>query len=119
MKTGISKKDKTTAIYFNESEKWIEVQTYNTDLKKRLSAYAVQYPEHCQVIDDNEMGELIFRIEKGRLSFRLPAPYTDERRKAASDYAKEHGITARSPVLENPILDESIQDSPAEENWAQ
>ena len=61
MKTGISKKDKTTAIYFNESEKWIEVQTYNTDLKKRLSSYAVQYPEHCQVIDDNEMGELIFR----------------------------------------------------------
>ena len=119
MKTGLSKKDKTTAIYFNESEKWIEIQTYNTDLKKRLSAYAVQYPEHCQVIDDNEMGELIFRIAKGRFSFRLTAPYMDERRKAASDYAKKHGITARSPVLENPILDESTQDSPAEENRAQ
>lgn len=119
MKTGLFKKDKTTAIYFNEADRWIEVQTYNTDLKKRLSAYAVQYPEHCQLIDDNEMGELIFRIAKGRFSFRLTAPYTDERRKAASNYAKEHGIKAPLPVSVNPTLDKSTQDSPAEENRAQ
>ena len=119
MKTGISKKDKTTAIYFNESDRWIDVQTYNTDLKTRPSAYAVQYPENCQMIDDNEMGELIFRIEKGRFCFRLTAPYTGERRKTASEYAKEHGIAARSPVVENPTLDKSTQDSPAEENRAQ
>ena len=119
MKTGISKKDKTTAIYFNEADRWIEVQTYNTDLKKRLSAYAVQYPAYCQLIDDNEMGELIFRIEKGRFSFRLTAPYTGERRKAASEYAKEHGIAARSPVWENPMLVKATQDSPTEENPTQ
>ncbi len=119
MKTGLSKKDKTTAIYFNEADRWVEVQNYNTDLKKRLSAYAAEYPQHCRQIDDNEMGELIFLIEKGRFSFRLTAPYTDERRKAASDYAKEHGIAARSPVSEKPTLDESTQDSPAEENPTQ
>ena len=44
MKTGLSKKDKNTAIYFNEADRWIEVQTYNTDLKKRLSAYAAEHP---------------------------------------------------------------------------
>ena len=65
------------------------------------------------------MGELIFLIEKGRFSFRLTVPYTNERRKAASEYAKEHGIAARSPVLENPTLDESTQDLPTEENPTQ
>lgn len=119
MKTGLSKKDKTTAIYFDEADRWIEVQTYNTDLKKRLSAYAIEHPQHCKQIDDNEMGELIFLIEKGRFSFRLTAPYTNERRKAASEYAREHGINARSPVLENPTLEESTQVSPAEENPTQ
>ena len=33
MKTALSKKVKTIAIYFNESDRWIEVQTYNTDQK--------------------------------------------------------------------------------------
>lgn len=119
MKTGLSKKDKTTAIYFNEADRWIEVQTYNTDLKKRLSAYAAEHPQHCRQIDGNEMGELIFLIEKGRFGFRLTAPYTDERRKVASDYAKEHGINAQLPISVNPILDKSTQDSPAEENPTQ
>jgi len=32
---------------------------------------------------------LTFEIEKGRLSFRLTAPYSAERRKAASEYAKK------------------------------
>ena len=31
-------------------------------------------------------------IEKGRLSFRLTAPYSEERRKAASKRAKQNGI---------------------------
>lgn len=33
MKTGLSKKQKTTTIYFNEADNMIEVCTYNTDLK--------------------------------------------------------------------------------------
>jgi len=31
-----------------------------------------------------------FDIEKGRLSFRLTAPYSEERREAARRYAKEN-----------------------------
>ena len=37
---------------------------------------------------DDEQGGLTFEIEKGRLSFRLTAPYSEERRKAASERAK-------------------------------
>ena len=66
----------------------IEVQTHNTDLKKRLMAFAAKYPQCCRQTDDDEQGELTFEIEKGRLSFRLTAPYSKERKQAASDYAK-------------------------------
>ena len=91
MKTGLTKRQKTTAIFFDEYGDLIEVQTHNTDLKKRLTKYAAQYPEHCRQTDDNEQGGLTFEIEKGRLSFRLTAPYSEERRKAYSEYAKENG----------------------------
>lgn len=92
MKTGLTKRQKTTAIYFDEYGDLIEVQTHNTELKKRLTQFAAKYPEHCRQTDDDEQCCLTFEIEKGRLSFRLTAPYSADRRKAASDYAKENGM---------------------------
>lgn len=92
MRTGLTKKEKTTAIYFDEYGNMIEVQTHNTDLKKRLTAFAKKHPECCRQIDDDEQGELTFEIEKGRLSFRLTAPYSEERKRAASEWAKKHGL---------------------------
>ena len=91
MRTGLTKKQKTTAIYFDEYGNMIE-QTHNTNLKKRLSAFALKYPECCRQIDDDEQGGLTFEIEKGRLSFRLTAPYSEERKRTASDWAKKNGI---------------------------
>ncbi len=92
MKTGLSKKDKTTKIYFNEDSPMIEVHTYNTDLKNRLSRYAGMYPGECRLIDDDEMGHMIFEIRKGRFCFKLTAPYSEERRKAARDLAKKENL---------------------------
>ena len=40
MRTGLTKKQKITVIYFDEYSRIIEVQTHNTDLKKRLAAFA-------------------------------------------------------------------------------
>ena len=92
MRTGLTKREKTTGIYFDEQSRIIEVQTHNTDLKKRLTAFAKEYPQCCRQIDDDEQGGLTFEIEKGRLSFRLTAPYSEERKQAASEWAKKNGI---------------------------
>ena len=92
MRTGLTKKQKTTVIYFEEHSRIIEVQTHNTDLKKRLTAFAAKYPQCCRQTDDDEQGGLTFEIEKVRLSFRLTAPYSEERRKAASERAKQNGV---------------------------
>lgn len=40
MRTGLTKRQKTTGIFFDEQSSIIEVQTHNTDLKKRLGTYA-------------------------------------------------------------------------------
>ena len=92
MRTGLTKKQKTTVIYFDEHSRIIEVQTHNTDLKKRLTAFSEKHPQCCRQTDDDEQGGLTFDIEKGRLSFRLTAPYSEERRRAASEQAKQNGI---------------------------
>ena len=101
MKTGLTKRQKTTAIYFDEYGDLIEVQTHNTELKKRLSKFAAMYPDHCRQTDDDEQGGLTFEIEKGRLSFRLSAPYSAERRKTYSKNAKEKGVKGSAKHQEN------------------
>ena len=77
----------------------IEVQTHNTDLKKRLTAFAAKYPQCRRQTDDDEQGGLTFEIEKGRLSFRLTVPYSEERRRAASEQAKQNGIHKKAADL--------------------
>ena len=92
MRTGLTKKQKTTAIYFDEYSRMIEVQTHNTNLKKLLTAFAVKYPQCCRQTDNDEQVGLSFEIEKGQLSFRLTAPYSEKRRSTASEQAKQNGI---------------------------
>ena len=95
MRTGLTKKQKTTVIYFDEHSRIIEEQTHKTDLKKRLTAFAAKHPQCCRQTGDDEQGGLTFEIEKGRLSFRLTVPYSEERRKAASKRAEIDGINGK------------------------
>lgn len=89
MRTGLTKRQKTTEIFFDETKSRITVYTHNTDLKKRLLAYSRKYPAVCKLTGyDPETGCKEFEIEKGRFSFRLTAPYREERRRAASEAAK-------------------------------
>ena len=60
MITGLTKKQKVTEVYYNAKDPTAEVYTHDTKLKKRLLAYAAQFPELCQQTDDDEQGGLRF-----------------------------------------------------------
>ena len=93
MRTGLTKREKTTDIWFDEKDPLIHIRTHNTALKKRLLAYSRRYPAICQQTDaDPETGCMEFVIRKGRFSFRLTVPYSAERRRAASEAAKKCGV---------------------------
>ena len=51
MRTGLTKQKKTTDIWFDEKDFLIHIRTHNTDLKKRLAAYAGQRPDQCRQTD--------------------------------------------------------------------
>ena len=71
MRTGLTKQEKTTEIYFDEKDP------------------TRKHPAVCKLTDvDPDTGCKEFEIEKGRFSFRLTAPYREERRRAASEAAK-------------------------------
>ena len=97
METGLTKKEKITEIFYNESDSIAEIYTHNTDLKKRLLAYAEKYPQLCLQTDDDGHGGLRFEINKRRLSIHLTAPPSPERREAASQWAKANGFGTKKP----------------------
>ena len=84
MKTGLTKKQKVTEVYYNAKDPTAEVYTHDTKLKKRLLTYASQFPALCQQTDGDEQGGLRFEIDKSRISIQLTAPY--------SVYAKNHSV---------------------------
>ena len=72
------------------------IRTHNTDLKNRLTAYAVAHPDQGRQTDaDPDTGCMEFDIAKGRFSFRLTAPYSEKRREAARRYARENNAADR------------------------
>ena len=93
MRPGLTKSQKVTEICFDEKEPLIYIRSHNTDLKNRLTAYAAAHPGECRQTDaDPDTGCMEFVIRKGRFSFRLTAPYSEERRRTVSKAAKKCGV---------------------------
>ena len=90
MRTGLTKKQKVTEVYYNAKDPTAEVYTHDTRLKKRLLEYAAKFPELCQQTDDDEHGGLRFEIDKSRISIRLTAPYSEERKRIARESGKKN-----------------------------
>lgn len=96
MKTGLTKSQKTTEVFFDEKDPLIYVRTHNTDLKRRLTAYAEEYPDICQRTHvDSDTGYMEFEVLKGRLCFRLTKPYSEDRRRIASETAKKNSVNKK------------------------
>ena len=95
MRTGLTKKQKVTAAYYNAKDPIAEVYTHDTKLKKRLLEYAAKFPELCHQTDDDEQGGLRFEIDKSRISIRLTAPYSEERKRKAHSFGKMHSVNLR------------------------
>ena len=77
MRTGLTKQEKTTDIWFDEKDPLIHIRTHNTDLKKRLACLQpASYPatSASQTDADPETGCMEFDIRKGAFLFPSDRP---------------------------------------------
>ena len=89
-KRNVTKEERETIVLFNEADEIATIYTFNSGLKKRLAAFAEKNPDLCRLtVDDAVYGSVTYEIQKSRLSIRLLAPYSEERRKAASENARK------------------------------
>ena len=91
-----TKYEKETIILFNECEDTASIYTFNAGLRKRLAAFSKKYPALCRMEQSHEQGEVSYVLDKSRLSIRFLPPYSEERKKKASEYAKQNGFNSRT-----------------------
>lgn len=92
--TRLTKVEKETIILFNEGESTANIYTHNASLKRRLAAFSRKYPDLCRLERPEHLGGVSYLIDKARLSIRLQPPYSEERRRKASQYARQNGFNS-------------------------
>ena len=89
------KYEKETIILFNEGEDTANIYTYNASLRKRLALFSKKHPDLCKLEKSHEQGGVTYLLNKSRLSIRLQPPYSEERRRKASENAKQNGFNSQ------------------------
>ena len=89
----LTKYEKETIILTSEGDDTYSVYTFNSALKRRLADFSKKYPDLCRLeSEDKKVGYQSYIIDKARFSIRITAPYSEERRRAASMVARKQGL---------------------------
>lgn len=92
----LTKYEKETIVLFNEGEGTAHIQTYNAGLRNRLAAFSKKHPDLCRLEKTYEQGGVSYLLDKSRLSIRLQPPMSEERRRKASENAKQNGFNSHT-----------------------
>ena len=74
MRTGLTKQEKTTDIWFDEKAPLIHIRTHNTDLKKRLAEMCIRDSDYTVMSNHHLRNANLSLKAKGLLSMMLFLP---------------------------------------------
>ena len=96
MPVHLTKYEKETILLTSEGDDNWKVYTFNPRLKRRLKEFAKKFPEQCRLKSSTAEGSVTYVVDKARLSIRLTAPYSEERRDAARETARKNGLNDKN-----------------------
>lgn len=87
----LSKLEQESIILYNEEESTASIYTHDPKLKRKLKRLAEKYPDKVYPDRTVHAGAVSYAVPKSCVSVR--EPFSDERRRAASERAKNAGYT--------------------------
>ena len=85
----LSKYEEETLVLYNEAQSTASVYTHDPKLKEKLKRLSEKYPDKIVFNAENNNGGMTYTVPKKCVLIR--EPYSEERRKAASERAKTAG----------------------------
>ncbi|MCD7920700.1 MAG: molecular chaperone [Clostridiales bacterium] len=92
----LTKKERDTEIYYNQSSDPMQIRTNDPKLIRRLKGLSEEYPELCKLTEEDEICGCYFDVDKRRISIQVTRPYSEERRRKQSEWAKKNGLCRNS-----------------------
>ena len=96
----LSKYEEETLVLYNEAQSTASVYTHDPKLKEKLKRLSEKYPEQVILEKSDLSGGMTYTVPKKCVLIR--EPYSEERRKAASERAKTAG---RRPPKHGKVSD--------------
>ncbi len=88
----LAKRERDTDIWYNQTNDPMQIRTNDPKLIRKLTALSEEFPELCQLDKVEENCGYFFIVDKKRISIHVTRPYSDERRRKQSEWAKEYGM---------------------------
>ena len=85
----LSKYEEETVVLYNEAQYMASVYTHDPKLNEKLKRLSEKYPEQVILEKSDSSGGMTYTVPKKCVLIR--EPYSEERRKAASERAKTAG----------------------------
>ena len=85
----LTKYEEETVVLYNEAQSTASVYTHDPKLKEKLKRLSEKYPDKVVFNTENSSGGVTYTVPKKCVLIK--EPYSDERRKAASERAKTAG----------------------------
>ena len=85
----LSKFEEETVVLYNEAQSTASVYTHDPKLKEKLKRLSEKYPEQIIFEKSDSSGGVTYTVPKKCVLIR--EPYSEKRRKAASERAKTAG----------------------------
>lgn len=89
MQKKLTKKQKSTEIYFNEADPLVTIRTYHTKLVNSIRKQAAVTPDRVIITDELDQGGIIAELPVEQFICYCAPVYSGERKAAASARAKE------------------------------
>ena len=83
--TRLTKYEKETILRTSKGDKEYSIYTFDPALQRKLDKYCKDYPDLCKLTAETREGSKSYEIEKTRVSIRLMAPISEERKRAKRD----------------------------------
>lgn len=94
----LTPEERETIIFYNEAEDTASVYTHDPKLREKLKQLHKKHPDKVYPERKEHPGAVSYIVPKRCVGIR--PPYSEERRKAASAWAKANGITPQNTKKE-------------------
>lgn len=81
--TRLTKYEKETILRTSKGDKEYSIYTFDLAIQRKLDKFAKQYPDLCKIKAETKEGDKTYEIEKTRVSIRLIAPWSKQKKEIA------------------------------------